>query len=115
MFATSREEVILKRKATICAPTVMLTIFFSGVKLISRNALPADTRLIREYFINSIIPDILDEKQRILRRNGRGDFFINIDNSMCHNGCKVTDEFDNRKLQRVAHPPDSPDLSPCDF
>jgi histone-lysine N-methyltransferase SETMAR len=27
----------------------------------------------------------------------------------------VTDEFDNQKLQRVAHPPDSPDLSPCDF
>jgi hypothetical protein len=34
---------------------------------------------------------------------------------MCHNGRKVTDEFDNRKLQRVAHPPYSPDLSPCDF
>jgi hypothetical protein len=38
-----------------------------------------------------------------------------MDNSTCHSGRKVTDEFDNRKLQRVAHPPYSPDLSPCDF
>jgi hypothetical protein len=38
-----------------------------------------------------------------------------MDNSMCHNGRKVTDEFDNRKLQRVAHPPYLPYLSPCDF
>jgi hypothetical protein len=38
-----------------------------------------------------------------------------MDNSICHNGRKVTDEFDNRKLQRVAHPPYLPDPSPCDF
>jgi hypothetical protein len=34
--------------------------------------------------------------------------------SIC-NGRKVTDEFDNRRLQRVAHPPYSTDPSPCDF
>jgi hypothetical protein len=40
--------------------------FLSGVKLISLNALPAGARFTQEYFINSILPDILDEKQRIL-------------------------------------------------
>jgi hypothetical protein len=89
--------------------------FFSGVKLISLNALPAGARFTQEYFINNILPDILDEKQRILGRNRRGDFFVHMDNLMCHNGRKVADEFDNQKLQRVAHPPYSPDLSPCDF
>jgi histone-lysine N-methyltransferase SETMAR len=115
MFAISREEVIRRTKATIGAQKVMLTIFFSGMKLINLNALPAGARFTQEYFINSILPDILDEKQRIIRRNRRGDFFVHIDNSMCHHGRKVTNEFDNRKLQRVAHPPYSPDLSPCDF
>jgi hypothetical protein len=38
-----------------------------------------------------------------------------MDNSMCHNGRKVTDELENLKLDRVAHLPYSPDLSPCDF
>jgi hypothetical protein len=89
--------------------------FFSSVKLISVNALPAGARFTQEYFINSILSDILEEKQRILRRNHRGDFFVHMDNSICHNGRKVTDEFANRKLQRVSHPPYSPDLSPCDF
>jgi hypothetical protein len=63
MFATSREEVIPRTKATIVAQKVILTIFFSGVKLISLSALPAGARFIQEYFINSILPDILDEKQ----------------------------------------------------
>jgi hypothetical protein len=72
MFATSREEVIPRTKATISAQKVMLTIFFSGVKLISLNALPTGAGFTQEYFINSILPDILDEKQRILRRNRRG-------------------------------------------
>jgi transposase len=38
-----------------------------------------------------------------------------MDNSMCHNGRKVANELDNLKLDRVPHPPYSPDLSPCDF
>jgi hypothetical protein len=38
-----------------------------------------------------------------------------MDNSMCHNGRKVTDEFDDLKLQRITHPSYSPYLSPCDF
>jgi histone-lysine N-methyltransferase SETMAR len=38
-----------------------------------------------------------------------------MDNSVCHNGRKVTDELANLKLNRVPHPPYSPDLSPCDF
>jgi histone-lysine N-methyltransferase SETMAR len=38
-----------------------------------------------------------------------------MDNSMCHNDRKVTDELANLKFDRVPHPPYSPDLSPCDF
>jgi hypothetical protein len=38
-----------------------------------------------------------------------------MDNSMCHSGHNVTDEFDNLKLDCVPHPPYSPDPSPCDF
>jgi hypothetical protein len=38
-----------------------------------------------------------------------------MDNSICHNDCKVTDELAHLKGDRIPHPPDSPDLSPCDF
>jgi histone-lysine N-methyltransferase SETMAR len=38
-----------------------------------------------------------------------------MDNSVCHDGRKVTDELGNLELDRVPHLPYSPDLSPCDF
>jgi hypothetical protein len=44
-----------------------------------------------------------------------GAIFHAMDNSMCHNGRKITDELENLKLDRVDHPPYSRDLIPCDF
>jgi hypothetical protein len=38
-----------------------------------------------------------------------------MDNSMCHNGRKVTDEFANLKLDHVPNLHYSLYLSPCDF
>jgi hypothetical protein len=40
---------------------------------------------------------------------------VDIDNSMWHNGRKVSDQFDNLKLDPVPDPRYSADLSPCDF
>jgi hypothetical protein len=70
------------------AEKVMLTVFFTGTKLISLNALPSGGRFIRDYFISTVRPDIVHERRRILRRVRRGGFFVHIDNSMCHNGRK---------------------------
>jgi transposase len=86
--------------------------------LISRQALPLGARFAQEYFISTILPDIVHERGQIFRRVHRGDFFVHMDNSMCHNGHngrKVTDELEVLRLNRVPHPPYSPDLSPCDF
>jgi hypothetical protein len=65
--------------------------------------------------INSILPDIVYERGRIFLRVRGGDCFATMDSSMGRNGRKLTDELDNLKLDRVSHPPYSPDLSPCDF
>jgi hypothetical protein len=93
----------------------MVTVFFSGAKLISLQALPPGARFTQEYFVNTIVPDIVDARREIFQRVRWGDFFVHMDNSMCHNGRKVADEFDDLKLDRVPHLPYSPDLSPCDF
>jgi histone-lysine N-methyltransferase SETMAR len=93
----------------------MVTVFFSGVKLISQKALPPGARFTQEYFINSILPDMADERGRISYRIRRRDFALDMDNSMYHNGRKVPEQLDNLKLGRVSHPSYSPDLSPCDF
>jgi hypothetical protein len=49
-----------------------------------------------------------------------GDFSIDFagENLYAHgqfHGYKMTNELNNLKLDRAPHPPDSPDLSPCDF
>jgi histone-lysine N-methyltransferase SETMAR len=115
MFARSRDEVIPRTEATISTQKVKLTIFFSGVKLASRNALPFGARFTQEYFFNRILPDIVNKMGQILQRVRRGDWFVYMNNFICHNGRKVSDELDSLKLDRVPHPPYSPDLSSCDF
>jgi hypothetical protein len=115
VFATSRDEVIPRTKQIIRTQKVMLTLFSTDTQLISLNALPPGRRFTQNYFINTVLPDIVDERGQILRRVGLGDCFVHMDNSMYHNGRKVIDELENLKLDRVAHPPYSRKLSPCDF
>jgi hypothetical protein len=52
---------------------------------------------------------------RIWRRNRAGQFFAQIQNSICHNAGKITEEISDAKLESLANPVYSPDLSPCDF
>jgi hypothetical protein len=92
IFAASRDEVILGTKPTIGARKVMVMIFFSGAKLISLQTLPPGARFTQEYFINTILPDFVHERWQILRRVHGSEDCVHMDNSMYHNGRKVTDE-----------------------
>jgi hypothetical protein len=115
MFATSRDEVIPRTKQTIGARKVILTIFFPGAKLVSLNALPPGGRFTQDYFVNTVLPDIVHERGQILCRVRRGDSCVHMDSSRCDNGHKGIDELENLNLVRVAHPPYSRHLSPYDF
>jgi hypothetical protein len=115
MFTISRDEVISREKATIGAQKVMLTIFFNDITLITLNTLPSGARFNQKYFINNILSNIVEARRRIFHRFRRRESFVHMDNSLCYNGRKVTDELDNLKLDRVPHLRYSPYLSPCNF
>jgi hypothetical protein len=115
MFTAIRDDVISREKATIGVQRVMLTIFFSDVSLNTMDILPSSARFIQEYFINNILPDIVEARRRIFRRVHKRPFSMHMDNSMCHNGRKMTDELANLKLDHVICTPYLPDLSLCDF
>jgi hypothetical protein len=85
------------------------------VNLITVDTVPSGVRFTQEYFINNILLDIVEVREIIFYRIRRGAFFVHLDSSICHNGRKVTDELTNLKLDRVPHPPHSPELNPCDF
>jgi hypothetical protein len=38
-----------------------------------------------------------------------------MDNSICHNGAKITEKLGKKDITRAPHPPYSAFLSPCDF
>jgi transposase len=83
--------------------------------LLVLNFLPKGTKFNQDYFIDTLLPNLYSEKRRITRRKGLPSFSVHMDNSMCHNGAKITEKFEKRHITRTPHPPYSPDLSPCDF
>jgi histone-lysine N-methyltransferase SETMAR len=115
MFATSAREVVPRTKQNISAKKTRVTIFFISTRLLMLNFLPKGTKFNQDYFIDTVLPNLYSEKRRIARCKGVLCFSAHMDNSMCHNGARITEKLEKRNITRAPHPPDSPDLSPCDF
>jgi histone-lysine N-methyltransferase SETMAR len=115
MFARAPSEVIPRTRQTIGAKRTMITIFFTAHQLILLGVLSKGSKFNQHYFIDSVFPDLQMENLNSRRRIPHGTFWVNMDNSICHNGSKVVSKFDKHHIARLPHPPYSPDLSPCDF
>jgi hypothetical protein len=77
--------------------------------------LPKDTKFNQNYFIDPIFPGLYNEKTRISRKKGFPAVSVHMDNSMCHDGHKISEKLAKKSTERVPHPSYSPDISPCDF
>jgi histone-lysine N-methyltransferase SETMAR len=62
-----------------------------------------------------VLPELVKEKRRLVRRRRGFPFLIHIDNFVCHNDHEIADELTAADIARAPHPPNSPNLSPCDF
>jgi hypothetical protein len=60
-------------------------------------------------------PDLKMTNMNFHRRKTGRTFWVHMNNSMCHNGSKITSKFAKHHLSRMPHPPYSPDTSPCDL
>jgi hypothetical protein len=115
MFAGSRESVVPRIRRDISRQKTMLTIFFTSTRLLVLETLPKGTKFNQDYFIDAIFPRLYNEKRRISRKEGFPAFSVHMDNSMCHNGNKISEKLAKRSIEPAPHPTYSPDLSPCDF
>jgi histone-lysine N-methyltransferase SETMAR len=113
IFAGSRESVVPRIRRDISRQKTMLTIFFTSTRLLVLEALPKGTEFNQDYFIGAIFPRLYNEKRRIARKEGFPAFSVHIDNSMSHNGNKISEKLSKRSIERAPHPPYSPDISPC--
>jgi IS4 transposase len=115
MFTRAPSEVISRTWQTIGAKKTMRTIFFTARQLILFDVLLTGSKFNQQHFIDYVFPDLEMENLNFRRRMLLAPFWVGTDNSMGHNGSKVVSKFDKHHIARLAHPPDSPDLSPCDF
>jgi hypothetical protein len=68
----------------------------------------------QNYFIDTVLPNRWSGKRRTARRKGLPTFPVHMDNSMCHNGLKITEKHEKGHIARAPHPLYSPNLNPYD-
>jgi hypothetical protein len=106
---------IPRTKQNLSARKTIITLFFISTGLFVPNFLPTGTKFDQDYFIDAVLPELYTQKTRIARCKGVPSFSVNMDNSMCHNGAKVTEKLTKKHIARALHPFYSPDFSPCKF
>jgi histone-lysine N-methyltransferase SETMAR len=115
MFARDRASVVPRVSKTIGSKKAMITIFFTGRRLLRLVYLPQGQKYNKEYFVSEILQGIGDACNHGHGNRGTKSMKIHMDNCRVHNAADTTAILCRLKLTRLTHPPYSPDLSPCDF
>jgi histone-lysine N-methyltransferase SETMAR len=115
MFTASREAVPPRCEHKIQAKKIMITIFFTPMRLLVVDTLPYGQTFTQDYFITEVFPMLREQNMRFRHKHSRGSFFLHMDNSLCDNSKKITAEIEHQRFARAPHPLYSPNLNPCDF
>jgi hypothetical protein len=115
MFASSRESVGPRIRREISGQQTLLPIFVPSRRLLVLKPLPKGTQFNQGYFVDATFPGLCNEKRRISRKKSFPAFSVHMDNSMCHNGNKISEKLTKGSIERAPHPLYSPDISSCDF
>jgi hypothetical protein len=115
MFAASREKGASFVRTQLGVQKAMSALFFTSTTLIVSEALPKGRKFNQDYFISTVLPELVKAKRRLLRKKPEFPFLIQMDNSGCYDGHTITDKKTAADITRTPDPPYSPDLSHCDF
>jgi hypothetical protein len=115
IFAGSRESVVPRIRPDISRPKTMLPIFFPSRRLLVLKPLPKGTKFNQGYFVHAIFPGLYNEKRRISRKDAVPAFSAHRDDSISHDGNKISEKLTKGSVERAPHPLYSPDISLCDF
>jgi hypothetical protein len=89
----------------------MITIFFSGRKLIPFDILPKGIKA-NQLALSITFSRFAKGKCEFSSLDSTGDFWVHMGNSLWNNGSKVGSRFEKRHISRLTHPPYLPDISP---
>jgi hypothetical protein len=98
-----------------CIDKMMISAYFTRQGFVSVEALPETERFNYIFFIDTILPNIV-QSVNVFRPNMQvqGDW-MQIDNAQSHNSALSFQKTEELRFTRLAHPHYSPDLALCDF
>jgi arginine/lysine/ornithine decarboxylase len=82
-------EVPPRTKRTIVTKRIMLTIPFTGTKLLVLGVLPCEQNFNQNNLLAKVAPELFKENTEAKRRVSKNQLVVHMDNSMCHNGRKI--------------------------
>jgi hypothetical protein len=77
-------------------------------------ALPKGMKLNADYYISHVLDPLAEWRRSQVGGSDRR-LHVHADNARPHIAKKVTEFLAGNGMKRASQPPDSPDLSPCDF
>jgi histone-lysine N-methyltransferase SETMAR len=107
----ARQEVDRKKSDTAM---LMLTPVFSGRRMWLISYMHRPLTMNSDIFLLSVLNPLDEEFQRQWGAK-RGTVLLHMDNAPAHRSIKVRERLLQMNVTPLAHPPYSPDLSPCDF
>jgi hypothetical protein len=84
-----------------CNKKALVTIFFTGTKLLVFGVLPREEKFNQYYFLAVIAPELLKKNSNSKRKVGKKEPIVHMDNSTCHYGCKIREYFARKKMVRI--------------
>jgi histone-lysine N-methyltransferase SETMAR len=90
-------------------------IFFTANRLVKLVYLPQGQKYNKKYFINEILEGINQECNHGTGYRATKTMEIHMDNCRVENALETSQAIGQMTIERLVHPPYSPDLSPCDF
>jgi len=107
---TPRVQAVTLRKVKFT-----LTVVWGACGIIVVDGCNGENRINSNYFIGRILKPTSEWCNNKRPRTGVSSFIFHMDNAPCHNSGDVSNYMNNNKMNRIRHPPYSPDLAPCDF
>ena len=112
-FMWNREKIKLtKPKITISSKKIMISVIWSPSGFHSIVKLNEGKKFNKEFFIKEVLDELSNNIEKRRPKKKFNGLKIHLDNARPH---LVDEEFTRMKLERIPHPPYSPDLAPSDF
>ena len=99
-------------KRHIASKKTMISVSFSPVGLFKITALPKNQNFNKAFYVDNVLSDLHNYLGGNKRSNVSKNVVLHTNNAPSH---RVDDELHNLGINRLVHPPYTPDLAPCDF